>query len=82
MKALLEVHDDVAQQQSLRKTEDNKTPEATNHNHMPDYILSPGDTIRMVGLRKKSGEPLGLTVSLVNLKHVCYPTLPIFPSIY
>ncbi|XP_045135575.1 protein PALS2-like isoform X3 [Portunus trituberculatus] len=61
--ALLETHDTIAER---RHAGDNTTNGVSGcHNNitfMPEENGHPVDTIRMVGLRKKPDEPLGLTV--------------------
>ncbi|KAJ8920583.1 hypothetical protein NQ315_004722 [Exocentrus adspersus] len=57
LKALLESHDEIAQISENPKT-DNPEPPKLFPNGMT------GDAIRMVGVRKKPGEPLGLTVQV------------------
>lgn len=55
-KALIDTHDEIGE--CVREP---KTPDFDKI--LPNYNGMTGETIRVVGLRKKTGEPLGLTVS-------------------
>lgn len=55
VRALLDIHDDIAE--TIREPGENHVEK-----FLPEVNGMTGDTIRMVGLRKKPGEPLGLTV--------------------
>ena len=57
LKSLIECHDEVAQ------ISENPKPVKTDLSKLfPELNGMTGEAIRMVGVRKKDGEPLGLTV--------------------
>lgn len=56
--ALIETHDDIGE---CVKNIEPKTPDFDKI--LPNYNGMTGETIRIVGIRKKAGEALGLTVS-------------------
>lgn len=58
LKALIDSHDEIAQ------ISENPRPEKTQPPKLFPNGMT-GDAIRMVGVRKKPGEPLGLTVRMV-----------------
>jgi len=60
LKALVHTHDQIADV----ILGPNKVITPNIENILPDLNGMPGETYRMVGLRKKPGEPLGLTVQL------------------
>lgn len=63
MQALLETHDTIAERRHAGDTTTNGVSGCHNNiTFMPEENGHPVDTIRMVGLRKKPDEPLGLTV--------------------
>lgn len=66
LKALLNIHDDVGIFTEMPKA-DMESPDVET---LPDFNGT-GETIRMVGLRKKTGQPLGLTVKYLKLSLIC-----------
>lgn len=60
LNSLLDCHDEVA------KISENPKPVKSDFAKLfPELNGMTGDAIRMVGVRKKDGEPLGLTVTLI-----------------
>jgi hypothetical protein len=60
-KSLIECHDEVA------RISENPKPVKTDISKLfPELNGMTGETFRMVGVRKKNGEPLGLTVSVFS----------------
>ncbi|KAM4735144.1 MAGUK p55 subfamily member 6a isoform 1-T2 [Anableps anableps] len=59
-KSLMEAHDKVA-----AKSYENSNA-MDNSNSLSPSSLMPADAVRMIGIQKKSGEPLGVTFRVVN----------------
>nr|XP_022911662.1 MAGUK p55 subfamily member 6 isoform X2 [Onthophagus taurus] len=59
LKSLLTIHDDIAKISEMPNAEKDSPDVET----LPEFNGN-GETIRMVGLRKKQGQPLGLTVQV------------------
>ncbi|XP_014669759.1 PREDICTED: MAGUK p55 subfamily member 6-like isoform X2 [Priapulus caudatus] len=59
VKAIIEAHDTIAQ----KKFDKLPSPKIASRMAPPVYTAPPPDAIRMVGIRKVEGEPLGITIA-------------------